>query len=199
MYRYMFSASLLALVGLTGAAPACPYRDAVEAWYAHYLHRPLDCLGERAWVPQLAHGTPADHVLAGIIGSDEYYCRHGRKPCGFVTGLYQDVVGRRPCPAEVRHWVGQLGACGCRVSLAKKFLCAFRSGALNRAPVAPPPPDLHAPAPAPAYPLPAPALSLRIGYRSHGHSRGYSRARRGFAPSRGYPVRRVAYPPRRGW
>jgi hypothetical protein len=93
----------------------------VDSWYRHYLGRPVDDVGLQAWLPELAIGHPE----AGILGSPEYYNRHGGSPQGFVAGLYVDVLGRQPSANEVQNWVFRLNQMGWdRVSLADEFLGA---------------------------------------------------------------------------
>ncbi|HVX59696.1 MAG TPA: DUF4214 domain-containing protein, partial [Pirellulales bacterium] len=46
----------------------------VESWYQQYLHRPeADPAGLSHWSSMLQSGVPAETVLAGILGSLEYY------------------------------------------------------------------------------------------------------------------------------
>ena len=78
---------------------------------------------------------------AGILGSDEYYCRHGGTPEGFVTGLYREVLGREPACAEVASWVCNLRRCGDRGRLALDFLVAARTELAIRASAPPAPYD----------------------------------------------------------
>jgi hypothetical protein len=93
----------------------------VDSWYRHYLGRPVDEVGLRAWLPELAAGKPE----AGILGSPEYYNRHGGTPQGFVAGLYVDVLGRQPGANEIQNWVVHLQQIGWdRVVLADDFLRA---------------------------------------------------------------------------
>jgi hypothetical protein len=163
MRPFLLLSVLGALALGTTPARAChhPYHlQMVDCWYRYYLHRPLDCCGADLWCKQIACGTPTDTVLARILGSQEYYCRHGGTPCGYITGLFCEMVGRHPCPAELHYWQCRLGACGCRAKLAGEFLCAFRKGLLGGtptppAPNEPPPPPVIVPA-APTLPSPTP-------------------------------------------
>ena len=99
--------------------PQNPDVQLVDSWYRHYLGRPVDEVGLQAWLPQLANGHPE----AGILGSPEYYNRHGGTPQGFVTGLYVDVLGRQPSANEVQSWVIRLEQFGWdRTVLADEFL-----------------------------------------------------------------------------
>jgi hypothetical protein len=86
------------------------YGDAnslVDSWYRTYLGRAPDT-GMSGWVGELNQGTPADRVLASILGSDEYYLRAGSTPQGFITQLYQQVLQRAPTPTELSYWVQRM-------------------------------------------------------------------------------------------
>jgi hypothetical protein len=144
------AATALMAAGLGGAAARagdCAEYRQVQGWYQRYLHRPADELGLAVWGGQLRGGGHPDAVLAGILGSEEYWCLHGRTAEGFVAGLYAEALGRRACPEEVQRWVCRLGQCGCRETLAREFLGEARRGvpAVAAAAFAPPPP--------PAYPV----------------------------------------------
>ncbi len=55
-------------------------------------------------------GARADQVHALILGSDEYFANHGGTDSGFVTGLYQDLLGRAPNDGELALWTNWLAA-----------------------------------------------------------------------------------------
>jgi hypothetical protein len=118
--------------GLPASAGGCPQEDLVQSWYHCYLGRVADPSGFQAWVQALRCGTPPVEVQASILASEEYYCRYGHTPQGFVTGLYQDVLGRGACAQEVQAWVGRLVPCGDRQRLARDFLCAAHSELAQR-------------------------------------------------------------------
>ena len=125
-YATMMAAASLGLSGLPAEVGACEEARAVQNWYLRYLQRPADRCGLDNWVTHLRRGMAPDTAEASILGSEEYYHNHGCNPDGFVTGLYEDVLGRRPCREEVCTWTRRLGACGCRIKLASEFLCAAR-------------------------------------------------------------------------
>src|SRR5436309_1458454 len=64
----------------------------VGSWYLKFLGRTPDA-GRAYWVRQLQAGNAPETVLAGILGSDEYYVRGGSTPEGFVQRLFADVAG----------------------------------------------------------------------------------------------------------
>lgn len=75
----------------------------VARWYQRYLGREMDPYAAD-WVRALQQGQDPEQVLAGILGSDEYYRRTGGTPAAFVRQLYLDVHRRRPTRQEVDHW-----------------------------------------------------------------------------------------------
>ena len=111
-------AAALITVGLAGGRADAQYTyrpqvaqdDAavVTSWYQRYLGREPDQTGLYMWVNQLRRGAP---VEASILGSDEYFERHGNTPESFVTGLYVEVLNRQPSAAEVQ--VRRQGDCRC--------------------------------------------------------------------------------------
>jgi hypothetical protein len=92
------------------AANAQAYGDPsslVDYWYRTYLGRPADS-GITFWVNHLEQGDSTDSVLAGILGSDEYYKRGGGTPEGFISLLFRDVVKRQPSPSDLDFWVRRM-------------------------------------------------------------------------------------------
>jgi hypothetical protein len=153
--RYLLAATVAGLLFLsTGSARAQNYDPAqlVQSWYARYLGRPADPRGLSIWV-QHVRSFGAMQAQAGILGSDEYYARHGYRPEGFVQGLYVDVLGRTPSRREMHSWVSRLMVDGgIRPQLAQEFLTAAQP-ALAQQGLAPAP--TYGPPPAyGAYPEP---------------------------------------------
>lgn len=110
----MRALTLIVAVGLLGLAPpaarAQTYGDPyslVDYWYRTYLRRAPDP-GIAVWVDRLNRGTPPDQVLAGILGSPEYYGLAGSNPAGFITRLYADLFRRSPSSGELSYWMGRM-------------------------------------------------------------------------------------------
>lgn len=134
----LLTATLIGL-GNTGTAEAhggCRHTQLVASFYHDYLGRAPDACGLNGWVVQLRHGMSPLEVEACILGSEEYYCRHGHCPRRFVTALYYEVLGRRPCREEVESLAASLHRCGCRKTLAYEVL-RLRGRPLAVAPVEP--------------------------------------------------------------
>lgn len=121
--------ALAALLGVNGSARAdhgSPYFRLVDGWYHRYLGRHADPLGARDHIFALKHGTPADVVEASILGSPEYYLRHGASAEGFVIGMFSEVVGRYPTRLELDVWVRRTLRSGDRTGVALDLLREFR-------------------------------------------------------------------------
>jgi hypothetical protein len=125
---------LLFLALVVGSFPAAPAAaqfpgfggDAnalVTSWYQRFLGRQPD-LYAASWTAQLQAGTPPDAVLAGILGSQEYYDRSGNTPQGFVQRLFIDLTGRPPGRREFGFWV-QRAATGDRQAVAQDVLSRY--------------------------------------------------------------------------
>jgi hypothetical protein len=77
----------------------------VDSWYHAYLGRTaLNDPGSAGWVNLLRRGHPPASVLAGILGSSEYFNRVGGTMPAFISAIYRDVVGRPATPGELRFW-----------------------------------------------------------------------------------------------
>jgi hypothetical protein len=139
--KYLMTAALIAVGvgGWTARASAGAEAVLVDGWYRVHLGRCADPGGLAGWVGQLRCAGP-EAVRAGILSSDEYYCRHGGTSEGFVTGLYREVLGREPDSREVDSWVCNLRRCGDRRRLALDFLVAARTELALRAALASAPP-----------------------------------------------------------
>jgi hypothetical protein len=79
--------------------------DQVIALYNRYLDRNPDPTGEQNWVSFVLAGGTFEEVAEGLVSSQEYFQDHGSTNQGYVTGLYNDVLGRAPSAAELNAWV----------------------------------------------------------------------------------------------
>ncbi len=103
---------ILSALAVLCAAPAARAQDPAEQakmvdyWFRTYLGRPAGDLGP-IYAGSLAGQTPTQ-VLAGMLGSDEFYTKAGSTPEGFVRLLFTDIVGRPPSERELGYWTGRL-------------------------------------------------------------------------------------------
>jgi hypothetical protein len=108
------------------AAPVAKDRDAVfvETLYHDVLKRPAHPGELSHWVHFLRSGGSPVGVAVALVTSPEYVHAHSSAR-SFVTGLYHDVLRRRPHPGGLATWVGLARAHpDDRVALAKAFLSA---------------------------------------------------------------------------
>jgi hypothetical protein len=126
MRRAILPALLLLLCVLPGSAQFGARRDAnrtVAGWYQRFLRREMDPFAA-GWVRALQQGQQPEQVLAGILGSDEYFRLAGGTHSRFIRQLYQDVAGRRPTPSEETFWTRRLWASS-RTDVAYDVLMRF--------------------------------------------------------------------------
>ncbi len=84
------------------------YDDLVTSWYQQFLGRAPDPNGLSSFVGALSGGATEEQVQADIIGSSEFFNDAGGTNTGFVTALFQDVLGRLPSNSETGLWVGTI-------------------------------------------------------------------------------------------
>ena len=65
----------------------------VTGYYQHFLGRAPDLAGLAVWVANMQHGVTEEQVMASFLASPEYLKLH-LPSAGFVTALYQNVLGR---------------------------------------------------------------------------------------------------------
>jgi hypothetical protein len=99
-----------AALSMTLAHGAEYYGNVVSAAYQKYLGRAALPAEVQAWVGLMQHGLTDERLEAGFIGSREYIQDHGGQGAGWVSGMYQDLLGRTPQQAEVDAWVQALAA-----------------------------------------------------------------------------------------
>ena len=107
--------------------------DLVNAIYQQLLGRPADIGGTGFWVGQMQFGLSAEQVMAAIAGSGEYFARHGSTNAGFVAGLYHDLLGRTPGPAEIANWTSAVSGGISPSDVALQFLGSneYRGNLIN--------------------------------------------------------------------
>jgi hypothetical protein len=79
----------------------------VQDDYQRYLGRPAGDAEVAAWVNAFTHGMTNEQVVAGFIGSSEYFNNPAKgtaDPAGWILSAYQDVLLRPPADAELLGW-----------------------------------------------------------------------------------------------
>jgi hypothetical protein len=98
------------------------FTEFVTTAYQRYLKRLPDATGLQAWVSDMLAGLVSDEQLeAAFIGSPEYIANHGGTGQAWVTGMYQDLLGRTPSPTEVQEWVNALASGASTTAVAFGF------------------------------------------------------------------------------
>ena len=85
------------------------WSDDVFRLYQAVLGRAPDDQGFDHWTGLLSCGLPFGTAIAGFTGSAEFQKVYGAvDDRGFVTLLYDNVLGRAPDAAGLSHWLGRL-------------------------------------------------------------------------------------------
>jgi hypothetical protein len=107
--RYLFLLTTAVLLGQSSAVSAQAYGDpvaAVDSWYRAYLGRTsLNDPSSVGWVNLLRRGSSPQSVIAGILGSDEYFNRVGGTMPAFLQALSHEALGRPLSPSESNFWM----------------------------------------------------------------------------------------------
>jgi hypothetical protein len=97
------------------------YGRNVDAAYQQLIGHTADQGGHDYWVSQLGGGGYDEGLLTALAATSVYYNGHGKgTDRGFVTALYQDLLGRSPQASEVNGWLGG-GAIADRGAMAHAF------------------------------------------------------------------------------
>lgn len=84
--------------------------DQIEATYLAHLGRLADPQGLDYWLSSIRAGATYEDLEISFLGAPEYYANAGGTPDGFVTTLYNDVLGRDPDSAGRSYWDGRLAS-----------------------------------------------------------------------------------------
>jgi hypothetical protein len=106
------------------------YANEVQQLYQRYLHRAADPQGFQSAVAFLIRGQTLEQLQTALLASDEYYQHHGSNFAGFVSGLYQDTLGRQADSAEVAAWQRVLETGSARGVVAQLIGSSFEADTL---------------------------------------------------------------------
>ena len=91
--------------------------DEITSFYNNYLHQTCGLVKAEECVvaPQaptanqlgaaltsMAGGSTEESIIAGVLGSDQYFENHGGTQTGFIEGVYEDLIGRPATDAEIQ-------------------------------------------------------------------------------------------------
>lgn len=99
--------------------------DPTNGFYPRYLGRQADAAGVQFWLNAMANGVSEQQVLAGIVGSQEYFeTQGGGTNAEYVNSLYSELLRRTNAPtsAELNYYVAQLNAGQSRAHVAYGFI-----------------------------------------------------------------------------
>ncbi len=78
----------------------------VAADYERYLGRSAASFEVAIWVNQFESGALTnEQVVAGFVGSVEYFQNHFSNIPDWLVAAYQDLLGRAPDPAGYNAWL----------------------------------------------------------------------------------------------
>ena len=118
-------------VGMAIANSTESQTDIVTNDYQNFLNRAPDSGGLAFWLGQLQSGRTPDQVAAGILGSAEYFADNGSTNQGFVSALYQSVLGSTPDSGGNAFWLNALASGVSRTQVAFDFLTSPEAAAMQ--------------------------------------------------------------------
>jgi hypothetical protein len=95
--------------------------DFVTGEYQRFLRRAPDPVGFNFFVMRMEQGMSPEAVEAVFTSSTEYILNHGNDMRTWLTGLYNDLLGRAPDAAGLAHWLGNLAAGASPLQVALGF------------------------------------------------------------------------------
>jgi hypothetical protein len=117
--------------------PSKPLRDweeyfgkIISEWHQLYLGRKPSDKEHAQMMQKVRVGTNGIAIQAAVVGSDEYYKKHGSTTQGFMNAVFSDVVGRKATPAEVATLQAQVNRFG-RYKFAIELISKAQLPAVN--------------------------------------------------------------------
>jgi hypothetical protein len=142
--RHLLILTTAVLLGQSSAAYAQPYDNSVasvDSWYRTYLGRSaLNDPGAAGWINLMRQGNTPTSVIAGILGTDEYYYRVGGTMPAFIQALYRQALQQPLSPSAYNFWL-QRAYTEPRQQIAYEVLMLNGAGG----PIAAPPPAIVVP------------------------------------------------------
>jgi hypothetical protein len=102
----------------------------IDALFATLLHRSPDAAGRQAFLAFLAAGGTGEQIEAIILASPEYFQRRGGgSNSGYVSALFQDVLGRSVDSGGLNSAQSFLASGGSRFTFTQALLASPESDA----------------------------------------------------------------------
>lgn len=87
------------------------YRNRLmTSFYATFLHRTPSTAELSFWLPAFAANLTDEQIEAQIVASPEYFALSGGTNAGWITRIFNDVLGRTPSAADITTYSGFLGS-----------------------------------------------------------------------------------------
>ena len=101
----------------------------VDKIYQTVLKRPADAAGLAFWSDQFRRGLKPEWLVVQLMTANEYQTSHASN-ASFITGIYNDILGRSPTAGDISFWNNFL-ATRSRFDLA--FAFAYSTESYTRA------------------------------------------------------------------
>jgi hypothetical protein len=82
----------------------------LTSFYSTFLHRTPSAPELNFWMPAFAANLSDEQIEAQFLASPEYFALAGGTNAGWVTNVFNDVLGRAPSSAEVASFSALLGS-----------------------------------------------------------------------------------------
>jgi hypothetical protein len=79
-------------------------------FYSTFLHRPILPAEVSFWMPAFGAGMTDEQIEAQITASSEYFVLAGSTNAGWISRMFNDVLGRAPTAPEAAAFLTQLGS-----------------------------------------------------------------------------------------
>ena len=91
------------------AASAEREAQRITADYRTYLNRDPEAGAVDGWVNAFLQGASNENVIAGFVGSTEYFQTHSDNSRDWLSAAYQSILGRQASVGEANYWLSILG------------------------------------------------------------------------------------------
>jgi hypothetical protein len=98
------------------------YSNLIASNYLTYLGRAADSTGLGYWVKQMQGGLSDAGLLSAFVASPEYYRHAGNSNLGWVSAMYQNLLGRSADVAGLLYWVHALATGASTSAIAQSFV-----------------------------------------------------------------------------
>jgi len=107
--RHLLILTTVVLLGQSSAVYAQPFDNsvaAVDSWYRTYLGRTaLNDPGAAGWINLMRQGSTPTSVIAGILGTEEYFLRVGGTMPAFIQALYREALQQPLSQNAYNFWL----------------------------------------------------------------------------------------------